>query len=414
MEARVTLALRDELFDAQFVRALAYTYQGGADVGECFGTARRITKTDVDLWHDEWLATARRVERMADESAGAGHPVSARAAYFRASNYYRTAGIFLMGTPVDDRLRSSSAKQTETFRKGAALLELPPDIVDIPYEATTLPGYFFRTAVDDSGPRPTVILTNGYDGTVEEMYFGNAVAALERGYHVLAFDGPGQGSVILDQGIPFRPDWENVVTPVVDFALTLPGVDPARLVLHGLSFGGYLAPRAATAEHRLAACVSDCGPYDLYDASIARVPGILAHQVPDGNSVALKILESALDSTLKKPSAGWALRRNLWVHDISTPLDFFRLAPEYTLKNREQLIQCPTFVCATEGDDLSVNASILADKLTCPKEYVLFSADDDVSGHCEMSGRSVFHQRVYDWLDGVLAKTTAAPAQVGG
>ena len=57
-----------------------------------------------------------------------------------------------MGTPVDDRLRSSSAKQTETFRKGAALLELPPDIVDIPYEATTLPGYFFRTAIDDGGP----------------------------------------------------------------------------------------------------------------------------------------------------------------------------------------------------------------------------------------------------------------------
>ena len=408
----MTLALRDDLFDAQFVRALAYTAQGGADVGECFGTAARITKTDADLWHDEWLATARRVERQADESAATGHRVSARGAYLRAANYYRTAGIFLMGTPVDDRFRSSSAKQTDTFHKGAALLDLPPDIVEIPYQGTTLPGYFFRAAADGV-PRPTVILTNGYDGTVEEMYFANAVAALERGYHVLAFDGPGQGSVILGQRIPFRPDWENVVTPVVDFALTLPEVDPAKLVLHGWSFGGYLAPRAAAAEHRLAACVSDCGPYDLYDASIARVPGILAHQVPDGNSVALKILESALESTMKKPSAGWALRRNLWVHDISTPLDYFRIAPEYTLKGREQLIQCPTFVCATEGDDLSVNAHILADKLMCPKGYVLFTAADDVSGHCEMSARSLFHQRVYDWLDGVLAVATPAPQRDG-
>jgi len=200
---------------------------------------------------------------------------------------------------------------------------------------------------------------------------------------------------------------------VVDFAITLPEVDPAKLVLHGWSFGGYLAPRAATAEHRLAACVSDCGPYDLYDASIARVPGILAHQVPDGNSVALKILESALDSTMKKPSAGWALRRNLWVHAIPTPLDYFRMAPEYTLKGREELIHCPTFVCATEGDDLSVNARILADNLTCPKEYVLFTAADDVSGHCEMSARSLFHRRVYDWLDGVLALAPAAPQSDG-
>jgi hypothetical protein len=94
-------------------------------------------------------------------------------------------------------------------------------------------------------------------------------------------------------------------------------------------------------------------------------------------------------------------------------LDYFRIAPEYTLKGREQLIQCPTFVCATEGDDLSVNAHILADKLMCPKGYVLFTAADDVSGHCEMSARSLFHQRVYDWLDGVLAVATPAPQRDG-
>ena len=59
------------------------------------------------------------------------------------------------------------------------------------------------------------------------------------------------------RGIPFRPDWEAVITPVVDFALGRPGVDPDRLAIVGRSFGGYLAPRAASAEHRLAACVAD-------------------------------------------------------------------------------------------------------------------------------------------------------------
>jgi dipeptidyl aminopeptidase/acylaminoacyl peptidase len=43
----------------------------------------------------------------------------------------------------------------------------------------------------------------------------------------------------------------------------------------GLSLGGYLAPRAATAEHRLAACISDCGPYDVFDAVSRRLPGFL-------------------------------------------------------------------------------------------------------------------------------------------
>ena len=45
--------------------------------------------------------------------------------------------------------------------------------------------------------------------------------------------------------MPLRPDWENVITPVVDYLLTRPDTDPARIVLNGLSLGGYLAPRAA-------------------------------------------------------------------------------------------------------------------------------------------------------------------------
>lgn len=400
----MTLVLDDDLFDAQFVRALAYTRSGGAEIGECVETARRITKTDGELWYREWLATAERAERAAVASTAAGDPVAARDAYLRASNYYRTAGLFLMGTPVDDRLRSSAHKQTETFRAGAALLAAPPEILAIPYEGTTLPGYFFRAGdADDDTPRPTVILTNGYDGTVEELYFANAVAALERGYHVLAFDGPGQGSVILDQGIPFRPDWENVVSPVVDVAVARPEVDAGRLVLIGWSFGGYTAPRAASGEHRLAACVADSGPYDLYDTVIARIPGVLAHQLPDGNRLVLSVLEKALESTMKKPSAGWALRRNLWVHGVEDPMAYVELAREYTMKGREHLVRCPTFVCRTAGDDISADAQQLADHLTCPTEYVEFGHDDDVTGHCEMTGRAVFHQRLYRWLDGVLA-----------
>ena len=43
----------------------------------------------------------------------------------------------------------------------------------------------------------------------------------------------------------------------------------------------------------------------------------------------------------------------------------------------------------------------------------MFAADDDVSGHCEMSARSLFHQRVYDWLDGVLELTPTARERDG-
>jgi len=37
------------------------------------------------------------------------------------------------------------------------------------------------------------------------------------------------------------------------------------------------APRAASQEHRLAACVADCGAYDLYAAFLDRLPAPLAN-----------------------------------------------------------------------------------------------------------------------------------------
>ena len=51
--------------------------------------------------------------------------------------------------------------------------------------------------------------------------------------------------------------------------------------------------------------------------------------------------------------------------------------------------------------------------LVCPREYVIFAAEDDVSGHCEMTARRLFHQRVYDWLDGVLELTPTARERDG-
>lgn len=99
----------------------------------------------------------------------------------------------------------SSASQ-QTFARVVELLDIPDRAVRIPYEDTTLPGYSFLA--DSSGePRPTVVYHGGFDSTLEEDYLAVAAGALRRGYHVLAFDGPGQGGAVRDQGLRFRPDW---------------------------------------------------------------------------------------------------------------------------------------------------------------------------------------------------------------
>src|SRR5260370_24201 len=119
----------------------------------------------------------------------------------------------------DDETSYFETRRTAALAAAAALFDTPVQAVSIPYEDTTLPAYLFL--VDDSGAaRPTIIYNSGYDSTREESYFVIAAAALRRGYNVLAFDGPGQGAALREQKLVMRPDWEAVITPVVDYALT--------------------------------------------------------------------------------------------------------------------------------------------------------------------------------------------------
>ena len=60
--------------------------------------------------------------------------------------------------------------------------------IKIPYENTYLPGYFIKT--NRKTKAPLLIVTTGFDGTAEELYFEVGYAALKRGYNCIIFDGP--------------------------------------------------------------------------------------------------------------------------------------------------------------------------------------------------------------------------------
>jgi predicted alpha/beta hydrolase len=68
---------------------------------------------------------------------------------------------------------------------------LPGERLAIGFEGAELPAYLFR-APGAAAPRPLLIATSGYDSTIYEGFFGQAVPALRRGYHCLLFDEPGQ------------------------------------------------------------------------------------------------------------------------------------------------------------------------------------------------------------------------------
>ena len=111
------LALDDDLLDAQLLRTVGAAPYGGADIGECLATARAVPGTDLDGWYSAWTELAGTTAELADAARAAGRVATARAAYFRASNYHRNAGVVLMGAPLDERLRSANAAQRSEERR---------------------------------------------------------------------------------------------------------------------------------------------------------------------------------------------------------------------------------------------------------------------------------------------------------
>jgi hypothetical protein len=397
----VPCAFQDSLFDAQWLRAAGHASSGGADVGECFAAAGRIREIDAESWYDAWWSLGESVRAQADQSRSQGHQASALSAYLRASNYFRAAYTFLIGAPVDPRVVEGYRRQRLAFESAAALMTPSAERVAIPYAGRSLHGYLFRPT-GEVRPRPTLIITGGYDSTAEELYFFSGAAALARGYACFVYDGPGQGAAIVEDGLVFRPDWEAVVGPVVDFALTRPEVDPARIAMLGISFGGYLAPRAASGEPRLAACIADPGEFSLFEELKSRVPAFIARQLFDGNRSVLALLEFLMRRRLRHTTAGWGLRRCLWVHGLGDPMAYFRLTQEYTLEGRVDRIRCPTLVCSAENDEIGASADKLYAGLTCEKARLVFTAKEGAGAHCEAGARSLFNQRAFDWLDSVL------------
>jgi dipeptidyl aminopeptidase/acylaminoacyl peptidase len=398
------IIFQDPTFSLQLLRALNETYYKGADIGECLSTAYRIKEGDLESWHQEWLKTAKRVNEYADESFAAGHTVSARDAYLRACNYYRTSE-FLLVDPTDPRIQITWEKSKECFRKAATLFSPPFEPIEIPYEGTVLPGYFHRVENDShgSGPRPTLIAHGGFDSTLEELYTAAAAPALERGYNCLTFEGPGQGGLIRKQKIPFRYDWEKVVSPVVDYALSRSqDIDPKHIALMGISMGGYLAARAAAFEHRIAACILYNGVMDGYDALASSFPKSLLTAIENGNDkIVNNVIEILMDSDI---NIKFNMKHGMWTVGANSPFELIMDSKCYSIKNIASNIKCPTLVLDAERDDsFPGQPRKVYDALTCTKKYILFTSEEGAEEHCQCGAASLSNQRIFDWLDETFA-----------
>lgn len=399
----MSMLSKHPLWEAFGLRALPYSLYGGADLGECITTMDEIGDGAADDWHRAWISTADRISAIGKQSERRGHPVSAREAYLRAATYYHVSYFPLFGSPVDPRLRHAFEAEVAAFQSAASLLRPAVQPIEIPFEGGSLPAYFVP-ACEDREPRPTIVHVDGYDSNIQEMYFAHGPAATRRGYHCVLVDGPGQGRNLIRDGLTLRPDWETVVGPVIDYVLARPEVDPERVVLAGWSFGGFLAPRAAAFEKRIAALIADPGQWDQ-KAGLKALP-VPAEALEDLNH-ADPALFAEVEQMLRSPEADpflyWRLiQRMFWVHGVTNLYDLAKEVARYEISSVAQNIQCPTLLTAAEGDPIARGSRTLYDALRCPKFFVEFRLSEGSGGHCEALARALYHQRVFDWLDETL------------
>src|ERR671932_2334313 len=114
------LVFDDAELDGQLQRAISKAYERCSDIGECLATARRIEQGDYDSWYDQWWATAEKAQRTAETLKAAGHAVSAREAYLRACEYYRSAYFFRRSNRDYPKFLSSWRSQSEWLSADAA------------------------------------------------------------------------------------------------------------------------------------------------------------------------------------------------------------------------------------------------------------------------------------------------------
>jgi dienelactone hydrolase len=336
--------------------------------------------SDNEAWHLAWTKLARQVEGIAVDAAAKGRNVTARDHFMRASLYFQWAEAFLR--PGDERGGALYRSHLDTFAKGASHFEPAIEIVGIPFDGSTLYSYFVRAP--GGGKRPAVVLSDGLDGTKEEMIYV-ALALAQRGISTLAVDHPGQGATLRLSGLKARHDSEVAAGAAVDYLTSRHDVDAQRIGIVAASMGGYYAPRAAAYEKRFKACVAWGAVYDYHAVWMRRF------KVQPGRGV-------SLDVTAAMGTTGDHILHIVGAKDFDQAL---RKLEPFHLREAATDITCDILILHGEEDKQTpaAEARTLFEAIPSPrKEMRVFTRQEGGAAHVQLDRPEPALSMLSDWL----------------
>ncbi len=235
----------------------------GLDPEDVRQALSNINTRDRDEWAAAWSAVADRYYKAAETAYS---PEEKRKNYLRAWRLY-----FFGQWPVaaSEGKKAAYAKALNAFLRSCESLTPPMEVVRIPFEGKEIVGYL-RLPASTSGPVPVVFAISGLDSRKENLAetYG---ALIERGIGFFALDGPGTGQ----SPVKASPTADRVLSRALDYLVGRKEIDPKRIVVHGVSFGGYWASKLAITER-------------------ARVRGVVVQSPPIHTAFSSEFLNSVL------------------------------------------------------------------------------------------------------------------------
>lgn len=362
------------LQDALIRHALGLTYLQMADVGEVFEVNAKV-KSGKD-WIDAWSEIALTLQKRAERS---NNNVTKESAYLRASTYWRIA-LMYFNSIDDDRLSKYSQNSLDCYHNYLKLSNLNGEYIEIPYGDSYLPAHYYKSPVATENA-PLMILTPGRDTFAEDTAWIYR-QALKRGINCLVYDGPGQGFALRMNKIPFRYDIENVITPIIDYCLkNFDGIDENNIILFGISFGGFLVPRAAIYDKRVKICIVDPGNINW------------------GNNFAQRLeMIQKIPKEVRPPQLNFMLEDYIYKHGATekTVCDELR---KFDNSDIIKDLDCLTIVMDGTSEMTQGESKKFYDMLECEKEYLLFDEDSGSQMHAQMGGYATASEMLFDLIE---------------
>jgi hypothetical protein len=114
--------------------------------------------------------------------------------------------------------------------------------------------------------------------------------------------------------------------------------------------------------------------------------------------------DARFEALLTIPALRTFLAPRMTTHGLTSVREYFRDLLRCTNQDTAPAITCPSYVTDNETDTVSAGqGKALFDRLTCPKEFRLFTKAEGAEGHCEGMAPIIFWTAAFDRLDRLLA-----------